>query len=119
MRGAFGIILGRAGRLAGIATSGSGRWSAFALFILVLALGFLGVWLSVRMIAWNKGTRLSTTRWKTWMAPRLCARSVFSSRSSGRFLFLPAGAPVMDDDLPTAVSYPERPEAHGIARAQA
>lgn len=54
MRGAFGIILVRAGRLAGIATSGSGRWSAFALLILVLALGFLGVWLSVRMIAWNK-----------------------------------------------------------------
>lgn len=37
-------------------------------------------------------------------------------RPAGRFLLLPAGAPVMDDELLAAVSYPERPETHGIAR---
>ncbi|WP_246184927.1 ABC transporter ATP-binding protein/permease [Paracoccus aestuariivivens] len=40
--------------MARIATSGPDRWSGLALFALVLMLGFGGVWLSVRMIAWNK-----------------------------------------------------------------
>lgn len=48
------MTLMRAFRLARVAISGPGCWTGLALFALVLALGFLGVWLSVRMIAWNK-----------------------------------------------------------------
>ena len=40
-------------------------------------------------------------------------------RPAGRFLLLPAGAPVMDDDMLAAVSYPERPETHGLPRLHA
>ncbi|WP_347266158.1 SbmA/BacA-like family transporter [Paracoccus sp. (in: a-proteobacteria)] len=40
-------------------------------------------------------------------------------RPAGRFLLLPAGAPVMDDALLAAVSYPDAPEAQDAARLQA
>lgn len=48
------VTLTRAARLARVAMSGPGRWPGLALFSLILALGFGGIWLSVRMIAWNK-----------------------------------------------------------------
>ncbi|RWR26037.1 ABC transporter ATP-binding protein/permease [Sinirhodobacter populi] len=41
-------------RLAWIAVSGPGMWGGLAVYGVVLALQFLGVWISVRLIAWNK-----------------------------------------------------------------
>ncbi|TCM76557.1 ABC transporter ATP-binding protein/permease [Rhodovulum steppense] len=50
----LGATLARAGRLARLAASGPGRWRGGALYATVLALNFLGVWISIRLIAWNK-----------------------------------------------------------------
>lgn len=54
MAGGAGVTLGRAGRLARIAASGPGRWQGLGIYALVLALNFAGVWVSLRLIAWNK-----------------------------------------------------------------
>ncbi|MBE3638804.1 ABC transporter ATP-binding protein/permease [Mangrovicoccus sp. HB182678] len=48
------VLLGRAGRLARIAASGPGAWKGWILYLAVLGLSFVGVWVSVRLIAWNK-----------------------------------------------------------------
>jgi len=44
----------RAARLARIMGSGPGLWRGLGLYALVLGLGFVGVWVSVQLIAWNK-----------------------------------------------------------------
>ncbi|MDQ2067465.1 SbmA/BacA-like family transporter [Xinfangfangia sp. CPCC 101601] len=48
------MTLLRAVRLARIAAGGPGAWWGIGLYALVLALNFVGVWVAVRMIAWNK-----------------------------------------------------------------
>lgn len=47
-------ILRRIWRLTWLAASGPGAWRGLATYGCVLGLQFLGVWISVRMIAWNK-----------------------------------------------------------------
>lgn len=47
-------LLRRIARLAWIAASGPGLWGGLALYAVVLGLQFLGVWIGVQMIAWNK-----------------------------------------------------------------
>ena len=54
MSGGVKATLGRAGRLARIAASGAGLWAGLGIYALVLALNFAGVWVSLRLIAWNK-----------------------------------------------------------------
>lgn len=54
MASALRMTLARAGRLARIAAGGPGLWKGLGLYALVLALNFLGVWVSIRLIAWNK-----------------------------------------------------------------
>ncbi|MEH6772601.1 MAG: SbmA/BacA-like family transporter, partial [Cereibacter changlensis] len=46
--------LARAARLARLAAGGPGAWRGLALYGVVLGLNFAGVWVSVRLIAWNK-----------------------------------------------------------------
>ena len=48
------VILNRMGRLAWLAASGPGAWKGLGLFALILALEFVGVWLSVQMINWSR-----------------------------------------------------------------
>lgn len=48
------LLLRRVMRLAWVAASGPGIWGGLAIYATVLALQFLGVWIGVRMIAWNK-----------------------------------------------------------------
>lgn len=54
MAGRVRITLQRAGRLARIAASGPGLWQGLGIYAAVLALNFTGVWVSLRLIAWNK-----------------------------------------------------------------
>jgi len=51
---ALAATLSRAGRLARAAASGPDWWRGAALYAAVLALNFVGVWVSIRLIAWNK-----------------------------------------------------------------
>ena len=51
---ALRMTLARAGRLARVAAGGPGLWKGLALYALTLGLGFVGVWVSIRMIAWSK-----------------------------------------------------------------
>lgn len=48
------VTFRRAARLARIAALGPGLWSGLGIYGLILALNFAGVWVSLRMIAWNK-----------------------------------------------------------------
>mgnify|MGYP000877999049 CR=1 FL=1 len=48
------LTLIRAARLARIMAAGQGLWPGLGLYALVLGLGFVGVWVSIRLIAWNK-----------------------------------------------------------------
>ncbi|GGE14595.1 putative ATP-binding cassette transporter [Gemmobacter megaterium] len=54
VRSTFRATLVRAIRLARIVIAGPGAWQGLALYALVLGLSFVGVWVSVRLIAWNK-----------------------------------------------------------------
>ena len=59
---ALRMTLARAGRLARIAAGGPGLWKGLALYALTLGLGFVGVWVSIRMIAWSKAAMSSTSK---------------------------------------------------------
>ena len=48
------ITLIRAGRLARITMSGPDMWRGLVLYAIVLGLGFVGVWVSIQLISWNK-----------------------------------------------------------------
>ncbi|WP_323038340.1 ABC transporter ATP-binding protein/permease [Gemmobacter sp.] len=50
----FRATLARATRLARIALAGPGIWRGLGIYAVVLGLSFVGVWVSVRLIAWNK-----------------------------------------------------------------
>lgn len=52
--GTFRATMARAFRLARIAVAGPGAWRGLVLYGVVLGLSFVGVWVSVRLIAWNK-----------------------------------------------------------------
>ncbi|PTE19943.1 hypothetical protein C5F48_20235 [Cereibacter changlensis JA139] len=54
MAGGVRPTLARAARLARLAAGGPGAWRGLALYGVVLGLNFAGVWVSVRLIAWNK-----------------------------------------------------------------
>lgn len=54
MVSALRMTLARAGRLARVAAGGPGLWKGLALYGLVLGLNFVGVWVSIRLIAWSK-----------------------------------------------------------------
>ena len=51
---ALRLTLGRAWRLATLAAAGPGAWRGYLIYALVLALNFVGVWISVRLIDWNR-----------------------------------------------------------------
>lgn len=48
------LTLTRAARLARVTAAGPGLWRGLGLYAVVLALNFVGVWVSVRLIAWSK-----------------------------------------------------------------
>lgn len=48
------LTLTRAARLARVTAAGPGLWRGLGLYAVVLVLNFVGVWVSVRLIAWSK-----------------------------------------------------------------
>lgn len=46
--------LARASRLARLTATGPDAWRGFALYAVVLGLNFVGVWVAIQLIAWNK-----------------------------------------------------------------